>query len=121
MRVYRIEIYVMNVSNDILSDILKTYLLHINSPLGPYIPTRPPAWTLRAGNRSPCAGSFWRSPRSRIHSLSGQLLSGFCHPHRAEVLPGVQAELLVFHFDSVTLVLSQLLQIWVKSELHREN
>lgn len=43
-----------------------------------------PCWNrqLRSGNKWPCLGTFWRSPRKRLYSLSGQpmihtILKGF--------------------------------------------
>ena len=59
------------------------------SPPGPTpAPAEPPS----PGCPGPSPGSFWRSPRRRPHSLSGQPVPGLCHQHSTEVLPGAQRE-----------------------------
>jgi len=54
-------------------------------PLGLSGPTSVPVRTSRAGCPVPCPGSFWRSPRRRLHSLSGQPEPVICHLHSTEV------------------------------------
>lgn len=43
-----------------------------------------------------CPSSFWKSPRRRLHSLSGHVVPMLSHPHSKEVLPGIQKALPVF-------------------------
>lgn len=51
----------------------------------------------QAGNLSiGCPGGFWKSPRRRLHSLSGHVVPMLSHPHSTEVLPGIQKALPVF-------------------------
>ena len=62
-------------------------------PLGLSGPTSVPVRTSRAGCPVPCPGSFWRSPRRRLHSLSGQrvwVLGGL--PSSLEIVPGAQGK-----------------------------
>jgi len=58
--------------------------------------------THKADCFGPCPGSFWRSPRGRLHSISGQYVPVLCHPHSMKVFPDFQREPSVFQFVLIT-------------------
>jgi len=59
-------------------------------------PVPAPSGTPRAGCPGP--GSFWRSPRRRLHHLSGKFIPVLHHSQSTAVLPGVQRESSVCQF-----------------------